>query len=239
MRRMKTFPIQKKNMKTDDIKAFLTNFSLFDSLKNDELTYLAEQAEVIKKPKFNFIYHFDEPSDKFYILYKGIIKTGLHSDDGREIIKSVLHPGALFGELGVVGEQTRSEFARAMNQDVTVICIEVKDLRKIMRQNQDLNFEIFDRVGVRLRKAEARLEGMIFKDARERIIDFLKDTAEQRGKKVGYEMMFKHCLTQQDIANITGTSRQTVTSVLNELRKENKIYFNRRSILIRDLEGLV
>ncbi|MCB0680661.1 MAG: winged helix-turn-helix domain-containing protein, partial [Saprospiraceae bacterium] len=64
------------------------------------------------------------------------------------------------------------------------------------------------------------------------------DTARQRGRKVGFETLLKHCLTQQDIANITGTSRQTVTSVLNELKKENLIYFNRRSILIRDLGRL-
>ena len=93
-------------------------------------------------------------------------------------------------------------------------------------------------VGNRLMKAETRLEALIFKDARARIIDFLKDSVIRRGRKVGYEMLLKHCLTQQDIANITGTSRQTVTSVLNELRKENLIYFNRRTILIRDMERL-
>ena len=98
--------------------------------------------------------------------------------------------------------------------------------------------QLLHRIGDRLRKAESRLEGLIFKDARQRIIDFLKDTALQQGRKVGFEMTFKHCLTQQDIANITGTSRQTVTSVLNELRKENLIYFNRRNFLIRNFEAL-
>ncbi|MFT5763438.1 MAG: CRP/FNR family cyclic AMP-dependent transcriptional regulator, partial [Saprospiraceae bacterium] len=83
-----------------------------------------------------------------------------------------------------------------------------------------------------------RLESLIFKDARTRIIEFLKDSAEKRGRRVGYEMLLKHSLTQQDIANLTGTSRQTVTSVLNELRKSDLIYFNRRSILIRDMAKL-
>jgi CRP-like cAMP-binding protein len=55
---------------------------------------------------------------------------------------------------------------------------------------------------------------------------------------VGYEMLVKHSLTQQDIANLTGTSRQTVTSVLNDLRKSDLIYFNRKSILIRDMTRL-
>ena len=87
-------------------------------------------------------------------------------------------------------------------------------------------------------KAENRLEGLIFKDARTRIVDFIKEYAETRGRQVGYERLFKHSLTQQDIANLTGTSRQTVTSVLNELRKSNLIYFNRNSILIRDMAKL-
>ncbi len=93
-------------------------------------------------------------------------------------------------------------------------------------------------LGDRLRQVENRLESLIFKDARRRIIDFLKESASRQGKRVGYEMLIKHSLTQQDIANITGTSRQTVTSVLNDLRRANLIYFNRRSILIRDLAKL-
>ena len=94
-------------------------------------------------------------------------------------------------------------------------------------------------IGNRLRRAENRLESLIFKDARTRIIDFLKDSAEKRGSKIGIdEMLVKHSLTQQDIANITGTSRQTVTSVLNDLKKLNLIHFTRRSILIRDLRKL-
>jgi len=83
------------------------------------------------------------------------------------------------------------------------------------------------------------LESLIFKDARARIIDFLKDAADRHGRRIGIdELLVKHSLTQQDIANITGTSRQTVTSVLNDLKKLNLIHFTRRSFLIRDLAKL-
>ncbi|MEO1623728.1 MAG: Crp/Fnr family transcriptional regulator, partial [Bacteroidota bacterium] len=94
-------------------------------------------------------------------------------------------------------------------------------------------------LGNRLRKAESRLESLIFKDARTRIIDFIKENVASRGRRVGYEMLLRHSLTQQDIANLTGTSRQTVTSVLNELRKMDLIYFNRKSILVRDMGKLI
>lgn len=217
---------------------FLRNFPLFDCLTEEDFSIMETMVESHVKPKYTFLYLADEPSDAIYFLSKGIIKTGTHSEDGREVIKSILHPISMFGELGLVGEKNRMEFARAMNQEVKYCTIKVNDFKKLMHRNHDLSMKIMEIVGKRLMKAETRLEALIFKDARARIIDFLKDSVLRRGRKVGYEMLLKHCLTQQDIANITGTSRQTVTSVLNELRKENLIYFNRRTILIRDMERL-
>ena len=78
----------------------------------------------------------------------------------------------------------------------------------------------------------------LFKDARTRIIEFLKDTAAWNGKKVGFETMIPTKLTHKDIASLTGTSRQTVTTILNELKEKNLINFDRKKILIRDIEKL-
>lgn len=217
----------------------LEQFPLFNSLSEAEKEQLFNMVELKVRPKYSYIYMPDEASNTIYFLIKGTIKIGMHSPDGKEIIKSILHPLAMFGELCIVGEQKRPDFARAMNEEIQYFALKVEDFRKMMHNNPDLSFKVLSIMGDRLREAESRLEALIFKDARTRIIDFLKDNAEKRGRRVGYEMLFKHSLTQQDIANITGTSRQTVTSVLNELRKENLIYFNRRSILIRDMTRLV
>ncbi len=85
---------------------------------------------------------------------------------------------------------------------------------------------------------ERKIESLVFKDARTRIIEFLRDTAMEKGQKVGFETMIKSHLTHKDIASLTGTSRQTVTTVMNELREKNLINFDRRRILIRDMEKL-
>jgi CRP-like cAMP-binding protein len=75
-------------------------------------------------------------------------------------------------------------------------------------------------------------------DARERIVDFLKSNAMLSGQNMGLETLIKHKFTQQDIADFTATSRPTETTVLNDLRKSNKIHFKRKSILIRDVVNL-
>jgi len=166
------------------------------------------------------------------------IKIGTHSNDGKEIIKSIIHPQAIFGEMCIMGQEKRIDFAKSMSNGVEYFSVNKEVFAELMKSNSALSNSFMSEIGNRLTRAETRLESLIFKDARSRIIDFLKDSLAKRGRQVGFEMMFKHSLTQQDIANLTGTSRQTVTSVLNELKKENLIYFTRKSILVRDLARL-
>ncbi|MEQ8530984.1 MAG: Crp/Fnr family transcriptional regulator, partial [Imperialibacter sp.] len=93
-------------------------------------------------------------------------------------------------------------------------------------------------MGLRLKRVERKLESLVFKDARSRVIDFIREMAEERGQKVGYEMLIKTKFTHKDIASLTGTSRQTVTTILNELKSQNVINFDRRRILVRDMDKL-
>ncbi len=212
--------------------------SFFDVLSEEEFQELQKISTQKRTGRYRFIFRHNDVADKLYILTEGIVKTGRHSSDEREVIKNILHPFSIFGELSLVGQETHTEFAMSMNKETSFIEIDASGFKKMMRQNPDLSMNVLKLVGGRLQRTERKLESLIFKDARTRIIDFIKEMARKRGRRVGYEMLFKHCLTQQEIANITGTSRQTVTSVLNELRKENLINFNRRTILIRDMTKL-
>jgi len=225
-------------MKSKNNSFILEHFPIFGSLNETELERLKEMTEKHVVSKYTFIYFPQEESNHIFFLSKGSIKIGTHSADGKEVIKSILHPLAMFGELSVIGEERRQDFAQAMNNEVHYHSLKVEDFKKLMKTSFDLCSKVLAMMGDRLMKAENRLEGLIFKDARTRIVDFIKDYAQSRGRQVGYERLFKHSLTQQDIANLTGTSRQTVTSVLNDLRKSNLIYFNRNSILIRDMAKL-
>lgn len=218
--------------------AFIESFPLFSCLNSEEKLQLAHHMEYREKARYSFVYEAGESSDVLYLLAEGAIKIGANSHDGKEVIKSLIHPLAMFGELGLVGETRRQEFAQTLKEDVVLFVVKVDDFRRMMR----LNFELCNRVmlylGNRLSLAEQKMESLIFKDARTRIVDFIKDSVSDRGQRVGYEMLLRHSLTHQDIANITCTSRQTVTLVLNELRKSDLIYFNRGKILVRDISKL-
>jgi len=138
----------------------------------------------------------------------------------------------------LAGEEKRNDFAQAMDENTSICPLSIDELKLLMFQDKELSFKILKLVGLRLMKLERKLESLVFKDARTRIIEFLKDTAADKGKKIGYEIMIATRLTHQDIASLTGTSRQTVTTIFNELKDQNLITFDRRRILIRDIEQL-
>jgi len=187
--------------------------------------------------KGEYIYLPDENSDKIYFITLGSIKVGTYSEEGKEITKAILTKGQVFGELGLIGETQRRDFAVA--QESTEACIiTVEEMRTLMRDRSQLSMYMMNLIGSRLLKMERRLESMVFKDSRTRIVEFLCDLASENGQRVGYETVVRKFYTHQEIANLTATSRQTVTTVLNELRNQDIITFNRRRLLIRDMDTL-
>jgi CRP-like cAMP-binding protein len=219
-------------------RAYLAHFPMFSVLNTLEMDRLVAATELVKTSRGGFIYLADEPCDFIALLVKGSVKISIFTDDGRELIKSIQHPQSIFGELGLAGEATRSDFASAMNQEAWYLKVPLEVFKSLMHHNSELTGAMIKHLGERLRRAERQCESLILKDVRTRIVEFLKENADSRGRQVGLEMMIKHGLTQQDIANLVGASRQTVAAILNELRKSNLIHFNRHTILIRDMEKL-
>ncbi len=222
----------------DSIKVWhLNNFSLFKDTPKALIKEVSEKTSMREVPKNEFIYFEDDPPDTIYFLKKGKVKVGTYSNDGKEVIKTILQPGEIFGELSIMGDSNRNEFSEVL-EDAQVCKISRQDFESLMERYGNLSLKVSKIMGFRLKKVERRLASLVFKDARTRIIEFLKDIAEEQGEKVGFETMIKNYFTHQDIANLTGTTRQTVTEVLNDLRRQNLINFDRRQILIRNLEQL-
>lgn len=187
--------------------------------------------------KGDYIYMSDEPSDAVYFVMAGKVKVGAYSPDGKEVTKGILTPGDLFGEMALVGEQQRRDFALAL-QGSELCKLQCEEMRTILREDATFCHQFTQLLGHRLARMEQRLEALVFKDSRTRVIEYLRALAAEKGRQVGFEIEVRGMLTHQEMANLTATSRQTVTTVLNELRRDNVITFNRRRLLIRDIDKL-
>lgn len=229
-------------MKDDLGLWYLENVDMFHFLcpgKMDEsgLGNAHEPSTVYAKG--DFIYFPEEDASHIYLITSGRVKTGTYSDEGKEIIKAVLQPGEIFGELAMIGEKTRRDFAVAMDPNVGICAMSMREMKQLLFDNVDFSLQLNLAIGRKLQKMERRVESLVFKDARTRIVEFLRDLAVQKGDKKGPGIIVNHFFTHREIASLTATSRQTVTSVLNELRTDGMIEFGRRELQIPDLEKLV
>jgi CRP-like cAMP-binding protein len=217
---------------------YFESVDLYDLLCPHKVKSMAERHSFNYFKKDEFIYFPDEPAQYIYMIAGGRVRIGHYLDDGKEVVSSILGMGEIFGELALAGEEKRRDFAQAMDDKTTVCPLSIEDLKQLMYENRELSFKMLKLVGLRLMKLERKLELLVFKDARTRVIEFIKDAATWKGKKVGYETLVPTQLTHKDIAALTGTSRQTVTTILNELKEKNLINFDRKKILVRDLANL-
>jgi len=216
---------------------YLENFNLFEGLKPDKMMELDRKMSMNNIKRNQIIYFADEPSNSIFLLKEGQVKLSRVSEDGREAIIAILKPGEIFGELAITGETNREDSAIAM--DEAVICtISKENFEMLLMDNPKLNLKIIKIIGLKLQKVERGLENMIFKDSYSRINYFLVNYAKDYGKKIGDEIFIKSSLTHQDIASLTATSRQTVTTAMNKLKDKKIIDFTRNRIIIRDLNKL-
>lgn len=188
--------------------------------------------------KGDVVYVPDDLSDRIFFITEGQIKISVMNDEGKEITKAILGRGEVFGELAMLGEQKRHDYATAL-EDTDTCVVSLEELRSLMRDRSEINLFFMKIFGGRQLEMERRLESLIFRDSRSRIVEFLVNMARNKGQRVGYEWVIRKPVTHQEIANLTATSRQTVTTTLNDLRYKKLLTFNRSRLLIRDLDKLV
>jgi len=187
--------------------------------------------------KGEFIYLPNEDSDKIYFINSGRVKISHEGEANKEITKAILTQGEVFGELALIGQEKRKDIAQALEK--TEVCImERNAIGSLVKNHSGLYMFLMKVIGNRAVEMEKRLESLVFKDSRSRIIEFLLDLNEKRGQRVGYEWVVRKFITHQEIANFTATSRQTVTTVLNELKAKNLLTFDRKRLLLRDLDKI-
>ncbi len=216
---------------------YFEDFNILEALSPEEKQKLSDRANHYDAPRKEMLYFPEDSSNKIYFLKEGKVKISTMSEEGREMILSILGPGEVFGEMGLTGEEKRDHFAEA-TEDISYCIADVEDLKDLIAHNPQFNLQITKLIGLRFKKIQNRLEAMCFKSAPERIRQFIKDMMEEHGRDVGYEKEVKLNLTHQNIADLTATSRQTVTTLLNDLEKEGLILYDRKRILVREPEKL-
>jgi CRP/FNR family transcriptional regulator, cyclic AMP receptor protein len=173
-------------------------------------------------------------------LNKGHVKISRVDEAGREVILEIVGPGEMFGELAMLDDDERpkaSDMVQALD-DVLICSIRRDMFETMMRSSPELTFRITKRIGLRLRRFEERVTDLVFKDVRQRVISFLLGYAEDFGKVRGGIVSIPMHLSHQEIALLTGAARQTVTTILNQLRTEKLIDFSRAGMTLNDMAVL-
>lgn len=215
------------------------NIEILRGLPVEQQDFLGRYAQHRSYGKNSFIYQPGEPADWIYFVVEGVVKNGTVSNEGREVIKNLIYPGEMFGELGLSGIMERPDFAGTFKAGAEVMRLPLDAMKELISRNPEVGQRMIAKLGQRVSRSERRLEELVFNDARTRIIHFIKEQAGRSSVQFGEETLVNHGFTHQDMANITGTSRQLVTIVLNELKKKKLINFDRTSILIRNMKDLV
>jgi CRP/FNR family transcriptional regulator, cyclic AMP receptor protein len=224
-------------MDTKIISTSLDSYPLFAVLTPEERLILEKNTTIGRYTRHQVLYKPGQTAGKVFFLLKGLVKVAVHAEK-KDIIKYVVRPGSLFGESFLTGENQRRDFAYAMDLQIEVLELDSQVLLNLMKNNFGFAQSLLHFLGERLRYTETQLENVVLKDSKSRILEFLHQIGIEQGKRIGYETLVKHNMTHQDIADLTGTSRQMVTAVLNQLKRSNVLYFNRKKILFRDLNAL-
>ena len=170
-----------------------------------------------------------------YMLKKGSVKIGNYTETGEENLKYVLNSGNIFGEMALT-DGNANDFAIA-SEDCIICTLSMDMLQNMMMKNKSFNVAIYKLIGFRLRKVESKLASIMFKDSSTRIVDFLKELSRDFGKQKEGSLVIKNFLTNKEIATLTYTSRQTVNSTLNRLKRNGQIDYDDRYIKILDLQN--
>jgi CRP-like cAMP-binding protein len=211
---------------------FFENVNLFNLLCPHKFKEYKECHTFDAYKKSDYIYFEEDAASKVYLIEKGKVKLGYYTEDGNEVVKAILTKGELFGEKAILGEEIRNEFAQSVDGSTSICPIGVETMHDLMRDNKTFSLKIYTFLGLRFKKLERRLQLILFKDTRTRFLEFTKELCDEYGydcEKTG-DKVIKHPYTQKDIASLIGTSRPNLNVLMNELKDENVITFNRKEI---------
>lgn len=223
----------------DDLKYwYLRDHKLFRTLSFAQIKQLCIITGFKKANKGEVIYFSSSDVPRIFLLKKGNIKIVAVDEEGNETIKDIIQKGDLFGELTLESDNQANEYAKVLSDDVVICSFLLSDFEDLLLRNPSLALSYTKFVGLKMKRIKNSYSNLISKDARTRLLQFLKDWAEKEGHQTDNKVVLENYLTQNDIAQIICTSRQTATQLLNEMETNGIILYNRKEILINDISKL-
>jgi len=212
--------------------SFFRKFSLFEELDERELGSIAAVAKPRRYAKDDVVFHADESGDVFCLIKEGQVKITMISPEGKEIILSMLGPGDFFGEMALLDDEPRSATVVAM-EPLELVTIWRADFLQILTENFSITKKLLATLSRRLRTASNRIESLATMDVYGRLARFFLDLAREHGKPLdnGYVAVTRP--THQSIANMIGTSRETVSRLIHDLMKQNLLLSEGKTIYLR------
>ncbi len=214
---------------------FFEDVNLFNMLCPHKFKAYKKGHDFNQYNKEDYIYFEEDHANKVYLIEKGKVKIGYYTEEGDEITKTILTKGEIFGEKAILGEEKRDEFAQSIDNTTSICPVDVDTMHDLMRDNKPFSFKIYKLIGFRIKRLERRLELIMFKDARTRLIEFIEDLSEDYGTESNDsgKVIIEHPFTQKEIACLIGVSRPTLNILMNQLKEEDKIDFKRKQIIFK------
>lgn len=214
---------------------YLRDHKLFWTLSMSQIKQLCIITGFKKASKGDIIYFSSSDLPRVFLLKKGNIKIVSIDDQGNETIKDIIQKGDLFGELELDNDRNSNEYAKALTDDIIICSFLMSDFEDLLLRNPSLALSYTKFVGLKMKRIRNNYSNLISKDAKTRLFTFFKDWAEREGKRDGNRVTIENYLTQNDIAQIICTSRQTAAALLSEMEESGLMYYGRKEIIIEDV----
>lgn len=216
------------------IPSFMRNVPLFGDLAEEDLEKIGRVSSKKAFTKDSVIFFEDDEGDALFIITKGRVKVTKFSGEGKEFILAILCSGEFFGDMSLLDGETRSATVVAI-QDTEVSLIRRQDFLNLIRDNPQIAIKLLEALSLRLREANRKIGNLALLDVYGRLARILMDFAKLEGRRLDDGRIAFRRPTHQAIANMIGTSRETVTRTLGDLHKRGYIKLQGKEIIIKGL----
>lgn len=210
-------------MKSEDIEKLLVNFPIFRQLDEKEIAKILEISITREWKKGSHIFFQDEPLENVYFIFAGKIKIYKNDLNGKEQIVNILKKGEMFPHIGFFRRGGYPANAEALT-DSTLVVVPISQFEQVLIDYPNLSIKVFKVLGEKIVDLQERLEEQVLNNTYEQIIRLLVRLGRKHGQNLeDGSMVLKGEFTNKDLANMIGTTRETVSRTLTKLKREGKI----------------